>query len=288
MSFSRRSYEEIASDLNAACDWLNKLGFSYNGTRIAIYQNCLNSLSRHYKDGTIDEFNKKYKLVEFVNSAQEAAELVAIHRGLNTYDASVLRRKIDKLLSGNEFKNQDRNSLPRSIAFELSIAARFSEAGYAVDFDTTADMKFKYEDKYVFVECKRNKSKRKVVKNISEAFSQLGVRYKKECTDSCFGIAAFSISDLLNRGDLFLMAKNDKEVGEKAHAYCVEHIATYEKNWMNQEDARSIGVLIELDTPSITEDNNLISTCRVVDAKSTDSTKGKGEEEFLKIMKPLL
>lgn len=288
MSFIKRTYEEVASELNAACEWLNSLGFKYTGTRIEAYKNCLDSLYTHYKAGTIGEFNKKYKLIEFVNSAQEAAEIVAIHKGLSAYDVNALKDKIDKILSGNEFKNHDKNSLPRSIAFELSIAARFSAAGYQINFNTAADFKFKFNETEVFVECKRLKSKRKVVKNISEAFAQLGVRYKKECADSCLGIAAFSISDMLNKGDLFLVAKNDTEVGEKAHAYCVDHINTYEKHWINQEDTRSIGVLIELDTPSMSEDNNLISTCRVIDAKSTDATGGTGDKEFFKIMTPLL
>lgn len=266
-NFSRSSYIEVYDEFEKASEWLVLCGVHYSKSRINKYKEILSKLADAQKANSLFDIGEDdITFVEFMNSAQEAEEVISIYRGLSQIDSDLFQDRLVKILKGTEFRVDElHNSHGRDIAFELLVAAKFVTSGFSVDFGTEADLKVKYKDITLFVECKRIKSKKKVQRRIKEALKQLHKRYKTASDPSSSkGLLSLSIGSIINPGMKLLTGKTATDVGEKAEKYNARFIEKYKKYLHNTKDKRTIGSVIILTTPSIILDENLLTRCSQV------------------------
>lgn len=265
-NFSKSSYIEVYDEFEKACDWLASCGVHYSKSRINKYKEILAKLAEAQKSNSLFDIRDDIKFVEFVNSAQEAEEVISIYRGLSQINSDLFQDRLVKILKGTEFRVDElHNSHGRDIAFELLVAAKFANSGFPVDFGTEADLKVEYKNVTLFVECKRIKSRKKVQRRIKEALKQLHKRYKT-ASDPSFskGLLSLSIGNIINPDMKLLTGKTAIDVGEMAAKYNAWFIEKYKKYLHNTKDKRTIGSIVVFTTPSVITDENLLTRCSQV------------------------
>ena len=145
--FSKSSYIEVYTEFEKACDWIASCGANYSKSRINKYKQKLSLLAEAQRTDSLSDIENNVKFPEFVNSAQEAEEVISIYRGLSQVASDLFQDRLVKILKGTEFRVDEINdSHGRDIAFELLIAAKFAKSGFPVDFGTEADLKVEYKN----------------------------------------------------------------------------------------------------------------------------------------------
>jgi hypothetical protein len=178
---ARIVYSNLPSELQAATQWLDRLGIAYSATRFGNYKKTLNKLESARLAG-INLYDAASELSAFA-SLFEANELVTIHqcladKRLDTY----LRPKLKELVSGPYSyvdENASSSNKARNIGFELAVIARLSAAGLAIRQDGgISDVVAQLGSTPVIVECKRPQSEVGIPRAIADARYQLAKRYR--------------------------------------------------------------------------------------------------------------
>jgi hypothetical protein len=268
--YTTQTYVQASNKLDDACDWLQSIGVEYSRTRVGRYKSILNCLAKLQEAGKLDDVFIDHSFEEWVNATHEVAELERIYEGLGGNNDQDLSSRLSEAIKGHELyvlDSGDRSG--RDFGFELSIAAKFSRAGFLVDFGHDADIKVEIDGAEFFVECKRLKSEKKVNKRIKEGLKQLHKRYKKSPQpDSSRGILAISIGKILNGNLGLIEGKDSNEVGLKAFSHNRKFINRYGNLWHKTNDKRTLGVVIVQDSPAILTTNNQLVTCHEVTANN--------------------
>ncbi len=242
------SYIEASTQLDEACDWLVNIGIKVSNTRIGKYKKIFNALSEAQNNDKLDKYIKSICIYDFTNAIFEVSEIIKIHKGLCLIKDKQLYERIKKSSKSHELYIKDISDRSgRDFAFELTIAAKFALQNYFIDYNHKADLYVKFNNEYLFVECKRLKSKKQVEKNIKKGLKQLLERYKSsEKPESSYGILILSIAKLYNGNLGILEAKDSDELGAKAFAYNQKFVEQYNKLWHypNSGDGRTLGVFI--------------------------------------------
>ena len=264
--YTSSNYVDVSSNVDQACDWIEKLGINCSRTRAGKYKELFSILAKCQLSNDLESFYNHYTFEEFVNATHETGELIRTYEGLSNYCDPSLINRIKTSLKGHELyvlDNSDRSG--RDFSFELAIASKFAKQGYIIDFGHDADLKVKINSENLYVECKRIKSIKKVRKRIKEGLNQLHKRYvKDEKPSHARGIRAISISKMLNQDLGLLVAADDKELGNKAYNYNERFIREYNKYWQENVDKRTLGVAVVLDTPGVLKNINQLTTCHEV------------------------
>lgn len=268
--YDTQTYIQASEKLDEACDWLKSIGVDYSRTRVGRYKSILSCLAKHQDAGTLDDFFIEYSFEEWVNATHEVAELERIYEGLGSNRDQSLSRRLSDAIKGHELyilDSDDRSG--RDFGFELAIAAKFSRAGFPVDFGHDADIKVNIEGADFFVECKRLKSEKKINKRIKEGLKQLHKRYVKSVQPiSSRGMLAISIGKILNSELGLLEGEDSNEVGLKAFSHNRKFIENYGGLWQGTKDKRTLGVVVVQDSPAMLTQNDQLVTCHEVTANN--------------------
>ncbi len=265
-TFSRTNYADLSDDYQAAYDWFQSYGFNVAVTRLSRYKGCIDELAKHYRNGTLKAASFKRNFANQVTSLSEATEIIRIHRGLAALYSSGLRGKLQVVLSGQDGRPSVSDFDPgRDTAFELLLASRCHRAGLQVEIGAVADLVILLNNAELFVECKRLKSNEKIRKRIKNAMKQLHRRYKTARNPlTARGIVALSITDSSNPEHGLMIGHTMEEVSAKVQRHVDHFVTQHQSLWHQVEDKRTIGILVELSTPSVVESENLLTTCHEV------------------------
>jgi len=203
---SSLSYTDLAQEFEAAISWLSAYGLAIEHARLARYRAVVRELSARLQAGTLEGLfePRDGALTErgVLEALYEIGELQAIHRAAPAIAASGLINRLGTAVKGplSYTAETERSNHPRNAAFELIVAARLSEAGFALGTSTSsrADLWFPLEARPIFVECKRPRAQRSVLPNLREAFSQIRKRCDESRRPRARGIVALDVTRIVN------------------------------------------------------------------------------------------
>ena len=265
-SYTTTSYIDFSAKIDQACDWLENLGISYSRTRIGAYKSLFSTLSKHQSANTLDEFYEIYSFPEWVNAAHECAELIRTYEGLADQNDPNLTSRLKMGIKGHEIfvlDNKERSG--RDFSFEMSVAAKFCQQGYFVDFGHDADIMVTFNNETLFLECKRLKSQKNVRGNIKKGLKQLHNRYKYSTNPGgARGLLVLSIGKVTNPSFGLLEGKDAVDLGNKAFAYNAAFIDKHNRLWIGTKDKRTLGAVVIFDLPGILKQNKQLTTCHEV------------------------
>lgn len=260
--YTSQTYINASAQLEAACEWLQRIGINYLPTRLGKYRKLFSTVAKHQQSKTLDTFLIGANFEEWVNAVHEVAEINRIFEGLSAEDDETLVQRLKKSLKGHEKNILEKiDTSGRDFSLELSVAAKFVRKGYLVDFGHDADVAVEIEDFRFYVECKRLKSRLQVEKRISEGLVQLVRRYESSPNPSkAHGILVLSIGRIANPNLGLLVADSYQALGEAAFRLNLAFIAEYNSCWQTNVDKRTLGVCIILDSPGCIQAENKLVT----------------------------
>ena len=184
-------------------EFLINLGINAQHSRIAKYIDFLGAIYKNLnfdptKIFTETHDDRFHSLQDwFVYTLREVSELFWIYRALKIRMPKGAEEKLKLINSGRDFAAFDTNSTSRDTQFELRIASYFCNKNLVIDVSTETDIVIEFEKFFLYIECKRIHSDKKLMRNIYEANDQLKLRMPKKRGDKpCYGIIAIDVTAL--------------------------------------------------------------------------------------------
>jgi len=184
-------------------EFLISLGINAQHSRIAKYIEFLEAINKNLNFDPIKIFTETHddrfhSLQDwFVYTLREAAELSWIYRALSIRMPIGVEEKLKLINSGRDFAAFDTNSTSRDTQFELRIASYFCSKNLVIDVSTETDIIVEFDKFFLYIECKRIHSEKKLMRKIYEANDQLKLRMpKKRGGKPCYGIIAIDVTAL--------------------------------------------------------------------------------------------
>ena len=184
-------------------EFLINLGINAQHSRIAKYIDFLEAINKNLNFDPTEIFTETHddrfhSLQDwFVYTLREVSELFWIYRALNIRMPKGVEEKLKLINSGRDFTAFDTNSTSRDTQFELRIASYFCSKDLIIDVSTETDIIIEFGKFFLYIECKRIHSEKKLMRNIYEASDQLKSRMpKKRGGKPCYGIIAIDVTAL--------------------------------------------------------------------------------------------
>lgn len=276
-----KSCVTATQELGDILQWIKlNLGIRVENTRIKKYYEYLSSKE---KIESLADYNK-YQL-----TAREIEDFFLIYKSFGCDDSSSsLNEKIKKTISGKEFRCESAlvdNDPSRDFLHELSIAARFKNSGYIVDIDSECDVVMHFDDKTIFIECKRVKSERKLFLRLKSASKQINRRIGFNQKNK-YGYIFLDITDLvvLDRNVEFF--SNKEYLIQSFHlklSFYVNKLKDKIRNYVGRE---TIGVVFCVNGCGVISDggNDKILSCTVMYGVGCENGNKKLSQLNIKIL----
>ena len=192
---SLKTKGNVESELLLATKWMSEaLSIDYRNTRLGQY---LRYLEGKEKLDSLADL-QKYSLI-----ARELEDLLRVFQAFINDEQPTLKSKIQTVISGQMFRYdaaREENDASRDYLHELAVAARFKNSGLVVDISGECDVVVRYRGKEIFIECKRIKSAKQLVKRFKKAekqlVSRLGISKRNK-----IGFIALDVTDLIDCQD---------------------------------------------------------------------------------------
>lgn len=262
MKAAKVVYSNLISELQAATQWLDRLGIAYSATRFGRYRKTLNALEAARLAG-IDLFSAARDLCAFA-PLFEANELVIIHQGLSgkRLDA-YLRPKLTEFVSGPDSyidENTSSSNKARNTGFELAVIASLATAGLSIRQDAgDADVVAQLGTTTIVVECKRPQFEERVQQVITDARHQLAKRYRKARNSRTTGIIAIDLTKVKNPNLSVTSAVRRQEVVSAISQSMECVVKTYVNAWNSVQEEQTAGVLLRLCMLAWTKEDRAMS-----------------------------
>jgi predicted transcriptional regulator with HTH domain len=155
------------------------------------------------------------------------------------------------LNGGSRFTADNAQSSGRDFAFELYVAAYFSNANCVIDWklnNDEPDVFVEISGQTLIAECKRPRVVQKIEKNIKGALSQLKSRYEKY--PEAFGIGVISLEKCLNPQLKYWQVDLPQQAEALAQTMLHDAVKSYRRFWQSREqDHRTLGLIFLLNLP---------------------------------------
>ena len=253
----RFSYSDQEQRFAAACEWLSSLNVRIDANRVAMYANDLRRIRKSHDAGNIDYLVDEQGFPKLMNSLVEATEIIDLHEGLRHVNDPAIAARLRDYACGVAMNSdeQPQGNRPRSVGFELAIAAMLAEAG--ID---RADVWASVPNWRIAFECKRPMSPSKIDTRIREGLDQLSALYRSGDGDNAvYSILALSISKVENDGTRALKAADAAEIGRHVNEIMDAFAQHHEASWMNRISRQTLAILLYLRTPCFVENPNLLT-----------------------------
>lgn len=209
------THSSTLAELKEALTWLEqKLEIRTINTRINNYLKVLES----------PQSQEEYLLTK-----KEVDEFLIIYRAFKNESKDNILTQVKFIVSGGDYR-QDSNPIKsdpaRDYLHELSIAARLRLAGIQVETNSICDVVANYDNKKIYIECKRVRSDSKLLSRIKEANKQIVQRIGIKKSDA-YGYITVDVTDLLQIG------KNIEEYNSVEHLkdYSKKRLSTFSKKY---------------------------------------------------------
>lgn len=197
-----RDHSKVSNEYQAALDWIkNELDINISPTRLGEYSRYL---SKKSKIDSIEDYKKYYQTI------YELDDILKIYNAFATVGKIEVINKFKNAFSGQVYRYnsaQSETDQSRNFLHELVTAARFIKAGFDTDITQICDIVVRFDNKTLFVECKRVKNKQQLLKIINEARTQLKNRIDYKGSNK-HGYITLDITDLLMQIDNQIKYKN--------------------------------------------------------------------------------
>ena len=253
-TFDTQTFAQISEELASACDWFEEVGVQVSKTRIGRYRDLVSRLVAVRDRTKMKEFFSERELQEFLLLFHEVDELLFVYRYLGNYSDQYLRARIPSICEGPYLASLENpgnsSNRPRNILFELTVAANLAACGMTVDYSDPSDLRVQFDDRTVFIECKRPQYEHQVNSRIKSGLDQLRKRMTRA---SDVGILAVSIGKMISGGDKLLISQTrfalDKRLDDAVDLF----IRGFEGSWNAKSSPGIVSVLIHISAVGVVE-----------------------------------
>jgi hypothetical protein len=218
---------EIATDYDAAVQWVREVGFPVQQGRIAEYRKVIVALSADGWGNLSDPTHRDRVCTALI----EIRELISIFRGVSGIDradaVSGLKHYVKGPFLPTEEDPKTASNRARNIGFELYLNALFAYAGFHPEYGSRADLTFSYSGRRYYVEAKRPLSATAAQTAIRVAKRQLGERLARAGSEQAHGVIALDLTKVINPENKVMPV------------YGEDHLHSL----MHMEDKRQMGLL---------------------------------------------
>jgi hypothetical protein len=204
---------------------------------------------------------------DFINTIQDADDLVAVYRKFHTLPQNqllLIKAKLSKALNGpvRRQDEQPHTTIARNFLFEALVAARLHhpERGVMAMLDAKTDTGFRAGDNKVWIECKRITSFDKLEANVRDASKQLEKAFKRNLGSAHKGVVAIDISKLANDGSKILVKPNEDTLRADMARHIEHFIEQQRHQWekvYRKRGKKIMGTLVRLSTMASVEEQSL-------------------------------
>lgn len=266
----KESYEEIIRQLDYVQKWFESLNINFARSRFDKCRRNIEMLNQYHQEGRVKEFVALTDFKEIVFSLAESSEFSIIYQQLKDADPKFLRKRLRVVAQGPLMIDQEEptksTGQPRDCLFELNIIAHLKAAGFQVVFDSYSDAHCLFESKHVLFECKRPQTRNSVERNFFEAKKQLTASLDKLNKPNSKGIIVLSIGKILNKGQMFVVGKNEADLVAKLDIEMRKTWDDFKHLERKILDTRIIGVFCYLNGPAVIEDIKLLTDVQKIHA----------------------
>lgn len=165
-------------DMPAVIAWMTTLGLPASKSRYARYDKHIKQFYGVETDLLSEQGQRSW--ANLTHAYRECVDIYLVFKCFEHLRHPKFVSKLWEVVSGEDLPDPTSGGASRNYLFELLVAARFSLAGYRIDFDDTSDVVAKRDDLVIRAECKRIVSEKQLRKRIKEAAEQLA---RKMATD---------------------------------------------------------------------------------------------------------
>lgn len=203
--------DHFVAGLREILAWAALRGITFH-SRFHTYSGTIEWLRAHDKDEeerahVYTQLNAAGRLTEILSTYTESIELFETISALRQHGVTVPLALLRKVFSGpvDLFRENPTSSEARNGMFELSMGAMAARRGlHPTLSDTNPDVAFRFEDRFVKMECKRVLSEKRIEERLKEGVKQLEKTVNPNSLD--VGLVAISLSKLANPGDRYLVS----------------------------------------------------------------------------------
>lgn len=252
----RLDYRELLQGLVEIDEWLCAAGFG-NYDRIRVHKRNLENLALATENGTLEQYGagltgeqRRELLWSFVESQEFVGSITALqHRGCNI-PATVLERALKG--PADLYLEDGSSSQGRNAMFEILVAGRVAQAGLTPQLGEP-DVRFEFEDRRIFIQCKRVLTEAGIGKRVIEAGKQLKRDLSSSCDPRDCGIVVVSISRVVNVGDAVLVVPTELALSERLSRDIEAVVLRQRQSLRDVKDPKIAGALFHLATPAFVQ-----------------------------------
>ncbi|MDF1678923.1 MAG: hypothetical protein P1U32_09560 [Legionellaceae bacterium] len=266
MEIATDSYEVIHKRYSETIVWMSSLGIKLSTGRTAHYERVIRHWKTAYKTASPDEAKEVF--VDFVSSLFEVQDLISIYLAFKNIPLDQLTGIIEKLkkaVNGPIFASEEKpkSTTARNFLFEGTVAARLHqpEKNMLTILNSISDTGVKFNNKKIWVECKRVTNIDKIEANTRKASTQLERVLKQKIGSGHRGIVALDVSKIFHSGDQILVKKDDAELLSTIDYLMDQFISTHSDLWESvyaRRDRKIIGTIIRFSFMCSSEERNLL------------------------------
>jgi hypothetical protein len=277
----RLAYRELAENLSKIDAWLTDIGLN-RYDRIRIHQRNVMELVEAVDSGKLDELvsnlseeKRRQILWSFVESIEFSDAIDALRRK----GCDIPKGVLEKALKGPHdiYLEDETSNLGRNTMFEIAIAGRVAFAEPRIGGEP--DVLFEFENRRMFVQCKRVLSEESISKRISEAARQLKRDLLQSSDPRDCGLIAISVSRVINPGDKMLVVTTEADLGRAMRLHIERVIRRHGPSFRNVKDPKTAGIFFHMATPAFVKEHRLLT---VAQYGIVYHIRGKSDAELLR------
>jgi hypothetical protein len=237
-SINEKSFpsELVLQKMPEVLNWLKSFGFKSLCTRYSRY---IKYIDTFFTVNNPDSEEGRLAFELLIKSYNECLEIVIIKTVFKEEKSNGFKTRLGKVITGRDHLNNAAISESRDYLFELLVAARFSRAGYKVDFDFLTDIVARKEELIVYSECKRITSEKRFKENFDTAGKQLE-REMKKTSDSKLGLIFIDVSSILSKG-IQKIEVNDELVAKRILGVAMKQFIAQHAHDIESLNSKHIG-----------------------------------------------
>ncbi|HIF9430512.1 hypothetical protein ACPV3S_13320 [Photobacterium damselae] len=177
MPIDHFSGESVLSKMPEVLEWLTSFGFKALSTRYSRY---IKYIDAFFESENPDSEAGRAKFDALTKSYKECVEILIIKTVFCDEKSEKFKSKLKEVIKGKDHLDSSSACGARDYLYELIVAAKFSKAGYSIDWEGLTDVVASKSGVKVFIECKRITSEKRFEENFNKAGKQLKREMAKE------------------------------------------------------------------------------------------------------------